>query len=596
MSKIFEFNANKGSYLDQVSKAQGTNSNGEFKQTEKGLAWLGNGVNSKITLGQSVILGTVFSFTCIIKINNDIVDYQAIAGNSNASYPLAVRKSNNSLYCHDGTNFVTEIRQELFDNNWHIVTVVRNNTSVYFYIDGIIGSEKTLASNNSISIDRLFERNKFFQIKGYCSSIRIDNIILSQQEINNLYKDFLRQKPLGTSIHKKDFPIKPTDLSRFKDDGLVAAYNMIPSSGGVLTDISGNGNNGTISGAISCKNGMKFDGINDYINIPLISPSGVKTLNIRLKLNSTSDNQRIFYGGSPFYLQIISGVLRFYNGDTAIDITSPDLLEHTYSFVISATKINIYKDGIKVIADRDWVGVNGFSTLILGQGGGIRFTNMEAQDIQIYNRALSEQEAKDYHNQFVKPVILSDYKYDAVGNFPKNYIKGTGTYEIVEDTNGEKSLKCTSAGTCAIQSKTAYGEWEFDYYHAQNAYKYLEFINNNKNNVNSNNSYGISPNSNNGLRLRKANVTLFETVNDYIKQLTWYRIRITRTTDGEFTIYIRSDEDSNFTNWTLVDTTGGSGTNPVVDNTYTTSKYQVFDLDTNDELGDIQIWNGIKQI
>ena len=45
------------------------------------------------------------------------------------------------------------------------------------------------------------------------------------------------------------------------------------------------------------------------------------------------------------------------------------------------------------------------------------------------------------------------------------------------------------------------------------------------------------------------------------------------------------------TGWTLVDTTGGSGSNPVVDSTYTTSNYFVADLDAGDRIGNISILN-----
>ena len=77
----------------------------------------------------------------------------------------------------------------------------------------------------------------------------------------------------------------------------------------------------------------------------------------------------------------------------------------------------------------------------------------------------------------------------------------------------------------------------------------------------------------------------------YIAINTWYRIRITRSTSGVFTVYILG---GNFTNWTLVSTTGGSGTNPVTDNTYTTSSYFVMDLDANDRVSGINIQSQIK--
>ena len=49
------------------------------------------------------------------------------------------------------------------------------------------------------------------------------------------------------------------------------------------------------------------------------------------------------------------------------------------------------------------------------------------------------------------------------------------------------------------------------------------------------------------------------------------------------------------TGWELVDTTGGSGSNPVTDDTYKTSQYFVADLDANDKLGEIKLIDGVNQ-
>jgi hypothetical protein len=79
---------------------------------------------------------------------------------------------------------------------------------------------------------------------------------------------------------------------------------------------------------------------------------------------------------------------------------------------------------------------------------------------------------------------------------------------------------------------------------------------------------------------------------NYIKNFIWYRVRITRTITGIFTVWIKGDI---FSDWTLISTIGGSGTNPATDNTHTTSRYFVLDLDTNDCVADIEILPGIIQ-
>jgi hypothetical protein len=47
--------------------------------------------------------------------------------------------------------------------------------------------------------------------------------------------------------------------------------------------------------------------------------------------------------------------------------------------------------------------------------------------------------------------------------------------------------------------------------------------------------------------------------------------------------------------WTLVDTTGGSGSNPVTDSTYTTSNFMVCDLDSGDKISQIRLTDGSLQ-
>jgi len=228
MSKIFDFNSSGlGSYRDSVSGTLGTNTNGVFKRTEKGYAWLGNGSNTKIELNQTISLGTVFSISCVIRIIDNTISFSAIMGYNDLSYPIGFNPSTNVIYCHNGVNFAAESRPELFDGQWHLLTITRNDTSVYFYIDNIVGVEKILASNEANNVSQLFQRDNSFTFKGFCNKIEAYDIILSTQERNNLYKDFLRNKGTGSSIHKNGFPIKPTDLSN--KSGLIAAYNFIPS-------------------------------------------------------------------------------------------------------------------------------------------------------------------------------------------------------------------------------------------------------------------------------------------------------------------------------------------------------------------------------
>ncbi|NCP72303.1 hypothetical protein GW835_02840 [archaeon] len=59
-----------------------------------------------------------------------------------------------------------------------------------------------------------------------------------------------------------------------------------------------------------------------------------------------------------------------------------------------------------------------------------------------------------------------------------------------------------------------------------------------------------------------------------------------------FAVFIKGGEFGD--DWTLVDTTGGSGTNPVTDSTYTTSNYFVADLDAGDRIANVKIKPNIE--
>jgi len=64
-----------------------------------------------------------------------------------------------------------------------------------------------------------------------------------------------------------------------------------------LLDISGNGNNGTISGgAVLSKDGMKFDGVDDYVTVTNSADfDGVKSISVRFKYDKLDSNSPIRY-------------------------------------------------------------------------------------------------------------------------------------------------------------------------------------------------------------------------------------------------------------------------------------------------------------
>ena len=188
-----------------------------------------------------------------------------------------------------------------------------------------------------------------------------------------------------------------------------------------------------------------------------------------------------------------------------------------------------------------------------------------------------------------------------------NFWKGTGSYKIIELTEddpvlshlkkGTRFLECTTAGTIAFPSKKAYGRWEFDMYKGGDANSpSISFIDDAFSKYLDDPGYAIVFHSLERIYLIESSgggsgLPKFNTASNYFNNQTNYRIRIDRTVDGEFTVYIKGGAFGDV--WTLVDTTGGSGSNPVTDNTYTESQWFVLDLDQSDRISNIKIWEGV---
>jgi len=156
---------------------------------------------------------------------------------------------------------------------------------------------------------------------------------------------------------------------------------------------------------------------------------------------------------------------------------------------------------------------------------------------------------------------------------------------------GTKFLENTSAGTIATQSEQAYGTWIFDIYKGGDEnVNFINFISNSTTPIPS--RYVLYFSGTESIVLVSNVTQLFQTATSYITIDTWYRMKITRTTAGVFTVYIRGGafgDDS----WTTV--VADSGTNPVTDNTYTTSAYTVLDLDAGDKITNLKYSKGIRQ-
>lgn len=188
-----------------------------------------------------------------------------------------------------------------------------------------------------------------------------------------------------------------------------------------------------------------------------------------------------------------------------------------------------------------------------------------------------------------------DYGADGVTKIIHNWINITGTWKIGELSlldntlkhlqRGQTYLENVTAGILAIPSKQAYGEWEFDLYKGADGNSSTVYIIGSD--LTPNNNYSLNFSSTEAVQLINSGSVILASAAAYISNTTWYSILIKRDTiiPGKFYVYIKGGTFGN--SYVLVSVTGGSGTNPVTDNTHTSSQFFLLDLDAGDRITNI---------
>jgi hypothetical protein len=110
--------------------------------------------------------------------------------------------------------------------------------------------------------------------------------------------------------------LAPSQQATAANAGLVAAYGFDEGSGTTVTDASGSGNTGTISGATWAASGkygkaLQFNGTNARVNVPdaaSLHLSGGMTLEAWVNPSTVNGNWRdvIYKGNDNYYLEATS--------------------------------------------------------------------------------------------------------------------------------------------------------------------------------------------------------------------------------------------------------------------------------------------------
>ena len=215
--------------------------------------------------------------------------------------------------------------------------------------------------------------------------------------------------------------------SKISTDGLVlcldaANTKSYPGSGTTWTDLSGNGNTGTLTNGptYNSANGgsLSFDGVNDYVDCGPVSVIGssLTGLTVNVWVNPSVKDTRCIvengsaYNANTFYMfQENTDYFTFEVYGTFYDVVYANFIYQTNTWYnltgvwSSNNRVELYCNGALCSGTR--IGnvqssvINGNTNLLVGSRnyGSYPFNGNIAQ-VSIYNRALSPQEIQQNYN------------------------------------------------------------------------------------------------------------------------------------------------------------------------------------------------------
>ena len=629
MSKVFESLVN-GSLLDPIGGNNGTLTAGVsrgFVQTDKGLALEFDGADTLVTCGDSTEIQNVFdgggSAEAWINLKS--------SGESNAG--RIVTKGGWTFYQGSASGIGSKLRLYQFFsgvdgwwetddvtiifNIWHHVIVTYDNSAVtnnpILYVNGVkysvgdglteqatpVGTRTTdvgtdLTIGGGVGSDGTTDGNIL--------NAQLYDHVLTTKERNELYANFLASSQIGQP--KRGFTVqKPTDLSRYTDDGLVAAYNMTLVNNQVI-DLTGNGYDGTNVGCLPSEDGLVFNGVDSGLTGSLVIATATNaTILCRYQRNNTSNNMPILGLSSTnsfSYLRLTNDGRITLETDTNTNthsetLPSDDLIDHTFAIVVTNGSSQMYFDGIAFGSAGTLT--DNLTINRIGRSNSNFWNGTIYNTLKIYNRAVSATEVIDYHNSFILPTLVETFDEGASGvaKLPQDWISGTGTYKISQVNQSDtlptfpggiklydKYLECTVAGTSGTLSYQGTGTYSWDMFKGGDGNTTtFNFINSL---VGAGNRYSIDINSDESVSLEKDGSNLFVTAASYTSINTWYHFDVTVTKAGIRTALMDGIE--------IVEATGS---NPVTDTDYMTSIFTSIDFDAGDRVANFNYKDEIEQ-
>ena len=258
------------------------------------------------------------------------------------------------------------------------------------------------------------------------------------------------------------------------DSGLVGYWSFDEGTSTIAHDLSGKGNNGTLSGTTlpTWTNGklgkaLSFNGSSSYISVPsngAFHPTTDVTVSAWIKPSNqsgymgiagahTSNSYQLFINSNQVVWDIynVNGRDLWYSGSTDPWNTWSHLVA---TYTASTGSMNVYINGVPITPHTQSYGAgalqNSASTFLVGWSGySTEFFNGSIDEVRIYNRALSANDARELYQRGAAKFSNAVSNNGLVGYW--SFDEGTST--IAHDFSGNKN-NGTLTGSTTIPTWT----------------------------------------------------------------------------------------------------------------------------------------------
>ncbi|MFU8876233.1 family 43 glycosylhydrolase [Micromonospora sp. SL4-19] len=215
--------------------------------------------------------------------------------------------------------------------------------------------------------------------------------------------------------------LAPASKAATLDEGLVLRYGLTQTSGTTVTDSSGNGRNGTLSGDASWQgpDGVRLGGTNGHVRLPDNIMRGLTDITVSVQVNMAADqatpyfiwglgntgsggigNGYLFTTGNALRTSIASG-----NWSTEQTVTTGRNLSRgswrTITYTLGGGTAVLYEDGVEMARKTGITltpgAIGGGTTTANYLGRSVytsdKYLKGQVRDFRIYNRAVSADEA-----------------------------------------------------------------------------------------------------------------------------------------------------------------------------------------------------------